>query len=201
MEGAIMIIRPMEESDLDNCVAVVSGILGEPEDVTRDDIEDYMEWDQDEALLLIAESDEGAFLGFAALIVESWNRTARIEWIGLLPEARGVGTGSALMQRLEFHAERMKVRKIYVNTGVSNRGAISFYLSRGFIPEAVFRDWYATGSDAVWLALDLSRSMGRGRKTGKSSGKSSGRPSSKSFNRSSGRANGRGGSGAGKSES
>jgi len=150
-----MNIRPMKDSDLENCVAVVSGILGEPEDVTWNDIEEYLEWDSPEALLLVAENDKGNFLGFAALITEAWNRCARIEWIGLLPSARGAGIGTALMERMKAHAKSLDVRKIYVNTGVVNRGAIDYYLSAGFRPEALFSDWYDWGHDALWMSFDM----------------------------------------------
>lgn len=155
----IRIVR-MQRRHFDDAVKVVAAMLGEPEDVTRDDIAEFMEWDKDEVILLVAEEPHGKFAGFAAATYERWNRTGLIQWIGLEKTCRGRGIGSRMIGKLAKFVKRNGGRKLYVNTGVSNREAISFYIKNGFLPEGIFRDWYYEGGDALWLAL---RVDGRGR--------------------------------------
>lgn len=154
----IRIVR-MRSRHFEKAVRVVSSMLGEPEDVTRDDIAEFMEWDSDEVVLLVAEDLKGGFVGFAAATFERWNKTGLIQWIGLEEEGRGRGIGSRMIERMAGFVKKNGGRKLYVNTGVANRDAISFYLKNGFLPEGIFRDWYHEGGDALWLAL---RVDGRG---------------------------------------
>ena len=145
-------IRKMEKKDIDFCTKIVVEMLGEPEEVTKETLVEYYEDEEQEySLVLLAES-EGKPVGFAAILIEGWNLTGNIEWIGILEEYQGKKIGSKLLMELMNYAKNKKVRKVYVDTGVDNIGAIIFSLKNKYQPEAVLKEYYLNGKDALKLA-------------------------------------------------
>ncbi|WP_438829584.1 GNAT family N-acetyltransferase [Alkalispirochaeta alkalica] len=142
----------MEERHVDEAASFIARVLDEPQEVTVQDLEDFLDWDDDEVLLLVAETGGGRFAGVAGVVYEDWNDTATIEWIGLIPELRGQSIGSEMLNRMIEWTRAQGGRKIYVDTGVEEVKALAFYEKNGFSREAVLRDWYGDGSDAVVLS-------------------------------------------------
>ncbi|MHA1300834.1 MAG: GNAT family N-acetyltransferase [Candidatus Helarchaeota archaeon] len=147
-------IRIMEKTDIDFCTKIVTELLGEPEDVTNDTLNEYYEDEQETSLMLVAEI-EGKLVGFAGILIEFWNATGNIEWIAIIEEYRRRGIGSKLLKELVDYAKKKKVRKIYVDTAVDNLAAISYYIKNRFFPEAVLREFYLNGKDALKLAYKI----------------------------------------------
>lgn len=130
----------------------IAEVLEEEENITSHDLEDYIDWDEDEVLLLVAEGDDGSFAGFAGVVYEDWNDTGKIEWIGLIPELRGRSLGTDMLNQMIEWTRANGGRKIYVDTGVDEKKAIKFYERNGFSREAILKDWYDDGDDAVLLS-------------------------------------------------
>ena len=148
-----MRIRRMKKRHMKQCIDFVVNVLHEPLQATRDDIKEFRRWDSDEVLLLVAEEEEDKrFCGFAGVVYEAWNRTGLIQWIGLTEDQRGAGLGSQMLMRMVRWVGKCGGRKIYVSTDVDASGPIAFYEKNGFAQEAVFRDWYFDGGDAVFLS-------------------------------------------------
>jgi GNAT superfamily N-acetyltransferase len=60
--------------------------------------------------------------------------TVEIKKTYLLPAARGRGLGRALLARLERHAVGMGARRIVLETGVRNLGALRLFAGTGYAP-------------------------------------------------------------------
>ena len=120
-------IRIMEETDINFCTSIITDLLGEPEDVSRETLKEYYEDEQEGSLMLVAEI-EGKQAGFAGILIERWNMTANIEWIGVMEKFRKKKIGTKLLNELIEYAKTKKVRKIYVDTAVDNIAAISYYI-------------------------------------------------------------------------
>jgi GNAT superfamily N-acetyltransferase len=58
--------------------------------------------------------------------------TVEIKKTFLLPEARGLGVGRALLERLEDQAARWGARRAVLETGVRNTAALAFFVENGY---------------------------------------------------------------------
>ncbi|MHA1379691.1 MAG: GNAT family N-acetyltransferase [Candidatus Helarchaeota archaeon] len=146
-------IRIMEKKDMDFCLTIITDLLGEPEEASKEALTEYFEDQQENSLMLVAENDEGKLIGFAGILIERWNATGNIEWIGILEKYRRHKIGSKLLKKLVNFADTKSVRKIYVDTAVDNAPNISFYIKNKFYPEAVLKEYYINGKDALKLAF------------------------------------------------
>jgi ribosomal protein S18 acetylase RimI-like enzyme len=94
----------------------------------------YEEWLQDpDAFVLIAES-QGEPVGYAMVELrgpeETWatgDRVAELETLAVLPEHRGQGIGSALVERMHEELRRLGVSHFVVGVIASNSDAVRFY--------------------------------------------------------------------------
>ena len=94
----------------------------------------YEEWLRDpDAFALIAE-DEGEPVGYAMVELrgpeETWatgDRVAELETLAVLPDHRGRGIGSALVQRMHEELRRIGVGHFVVSVVASNADAVRFY--------------------------------------------------------------------------
>jgi ribosomal protein S18 acetylase RimI-like enzyme len=99
------------------------------------------------AVFFIAEGDEGA-LGYAfarrrsapeSLAIE---RLLEIETVVVLPEARGAGIGTALMDAVEKWARERRIEHLSVAVRTANEGARRLYERRGF--RSLYETMYST---------------------------------------------------------
>jgi ribosomal protein S18 acetylase RimI-like enzyme len=94
----------------------------------------YEEWLQDpDAFVLIAESD-GEPVGYAMVQLrgpeETWatgDRVAQLETLTVLPEHRGQGIGTALVERMHEGLRRLGASHFVVSVIASNADAVRFY--------------------------------------------------------------------------
>jgi [ribosomal protein S18]-alanine N-acetyltransferase len=79
--------------------------------------------------------------------------------LGVLPEKRRIGIGSALLDSICFEARLRNAESIVLEVAVDNSAALALYAERGFIPVGHRRDYYRQASrrvDARLLRLALS---------------------------------------------
>ena len=76
-----------------------------------------------------------------------WN----LYFIGVLPDLKGKGLGSALLQYVENNLRRKGQRMLIIETSGLDGFALTrrFYLKHGYEEEARIRDYYQKGEDKV----------------------------------------------------
>ena len=77
--------------------------------------------------------------------------------IGLLPEARGHGTGRRLLEALIAVAEESAAHKIELECWTDNEVAIGLYLDSGFRVEGIKRDHYRRRDGSLRSAIVMAR--------------------------------------------
>ncbi|MBI4549681.1 MAG: GNAT family N-acetyltransferase [Candidatus Omnitrophica bacterium] len=82
-----------------------------------------------------------------------------LAWTYVIPSYRHYGVGGAFIRLIERELRGRGARKIYLNTSSHNiyKGAIRFYLDRGFKWEGYLRDYYRKGEDQIILGKTISR--------------------------------------------
>jgi ribosomal protein S18 acetylase RimI-like enzyme len=91
----------------------------------------------------------GALVGYAMVAIktstetelddtwQSGERVAEIETLVVLPEARGEGVGSALLDTIDAELARMGIADVLIAAFVTNTEAIRLYERRGFRPASL----------------------------------------------------------------
>lgn len=85
---------------------------------------------QDKVTFLVARVD-GEIQGCCAL-VESGDGTAEIKRMFVLPSARGLGLGKALLEQVFARGRELNLSHIRLETGISQPEAIGLYRKAGF---------------------------------------------------------------------
>lgn len=101
--------------------------------------------------LLVARADDGGTpVGYAvvaisdaadSLLGDTWRtgpRVAEIETLLVLPDARGAGLGSALLDRVDEELAAAGVADVFIGAVLTNTEAIRLYERRGFRPAWVY---------------------------------------------------------------
>ena len=107
---------------------------------------------------LVAECGSG-IVGYA-VAVPYVDMVAHLASIAVLPECRGRGIGSKLLEMLEDRLREAGFYIIFLETWVSNRAARAFYEKRGYRPLLVLPRYYEWGEDAILYAKLLVGSVG-----------------------------------------
>lgn len=109
----------------------------------------YAEFFAGGGFALIAERD-GAAVGYAMVAIktsaeteldDTWVAGARvgeIETLVVLPEARGDGVGSALLDAVDAELEAEGIHDVLIAAFVTNTDAIRLYEKRGFRPASLY---------------------------------------------------------------
>jgi ribosomal protein S18 acetylase RimI-like enzyme len=99
--------------------------------------------------VLLAERDRVA-VGYAMVAIktsaeteldDTWQaaeRVAEIETLVVLPEARGAGVGSALLDAVDAELAEMGIEDVLIAAFVTNTDAIRLYERRGFRPASLY---------------------------------------------------------------
>lgn len=95
---------------------------------------------------------DGQTVGFIAGDLRPAEKLAWIATIGVLPEYRQRGIGTALLQACEANARMPKVR---LNVRVSNDPAIRLYKQSGYFQVGLWPRYYQDGEDALILEKKL----------------------------------------------
>ena len=94
-----------------------------------------------DAFVLVARVD-GADVGYALVALhdgpdDTWvtgDRIAEVETLAVLPEVRGQGIGTALLDRVDAELARIGVRDLRIAVVPANADALRFYERRGLRP-------------------------------------------------------------------
>jgi ribosomal protein S18 acetylase RimI-like enzyme len=103
-----------------------------------------------EAFALLAER-EGAPVGYAMVRIRegspTWpigERAGELETLSVLPDERGSGTGSALLEAVQGELAEMGITEVSLLAIATNEQAIRFYERRGFTTHAL---WMRVGPE------------------------------------------------------
>jgi ribosomal-protein-alanine N-acetyltransferase len=94
----------------------------------------------------------GQMVGFIAADLHRSENLAWIATVGVLPEYRRQGIGSALLVAVE---EQIGVSSIRLSVRVSNRPALNLYDRLGYHRYGTWPHYYADGEDALVLEKNL----------------------------------------------
>jgi ribosomal-protein-alanine N-acetyltransferase len=100
----------------------------------------------------IKAADDGRLVGFIAGDLRQAQNLAWIATIGVLPEYRGQGIGSALLRACE---ERIELPRVRLNVRISNEGAIRLYKNKGYRDVGAWPKYYQDGEDALIFEKEL----------------------------------------------
>ena len=93
-------------------------------------------------------------VGFIAADIRPSQGMAWIATIGVLPEYRGRGIGSALLEACE---QQLQVDSIRLNVRLSNHPAIRLYKSFAYQQVGRWPHYYSDGEDALIMEKELHR--------------------------------------------
>ena len=91
-------------------------------------------------------------VGFIAADIRPSQRMAWIATIGVLPEYRGKGIGTVLLEACE---QELQVDAIRLNVRLSNHTAIRLYKSLRYQPVGRWPHYYSDGEDALIMEKEL----------------------------------------------
>jgi ribosomal protein S18 acetylase RimI-like enzyme len=89
---------------------------------------------------------ENRMVGFIAGDLRPSDHMAWIATVGVLPEFRGRGVGTALMKACE---EQLSIPTIRLSVRLSNEGAVRLYQRLGYQSVGIWPHYYLDGEDAV----------------------------------------------------
>jgi ribosomal-protein-alanine N-acetyltransferase len=139
-------VRRAELSDLDDLVALEQATF-DSDRVSRAQFRRHL--DSDSALVLVASANRRRFLGTALVFFRKGSRSARLYSIASLPEARGKGVGTALIEAAEAAARQRRCQALRLEVRTDNDSAIRLYERLGYHRVgAIEKGFYEDGTDA-----------------------------------------------------
>jgi len=103
----------------------------------------------------VALDSNNQIIGYAAVMVPAPGIEADVLTVGVLPEHRKSGIGTAFMEQLENWATDKEANAMMLEVGVDNAGAIALYESLGYVRISVRKNYYGAGLDALVMRKDL----------------------------------------------
>jgi ribosomal-protein-alanine N-acetyltransferase len=147
-------VRRAELSDLDDLVALEQATF-DSDRISRAQFRRHL--DSDSASVLVASANHRRFLGTAMVFFRKGSRVARLYSIASLPEARGKGVGTALIEAAETAARRRRCQVLRLEVRTDNDGAVRLYEQLGYHRVGpVKQAFYEDGSDAFVYEKALS---------------------------------------------
>jgi [ribosomal protein S18]-alanine N-acetyltransferase len=146
-------VRRAELSDLDDLVALEQATF-DHDQVSRAQYRRHL--DSDTARVLVASANHRRFLGTALVFFRKGSRTARLYSIASLPEARGKGVGTALIEAVEAAALQRRCDAVRLEVRTDNDSAIRLYERLGYRRiGGPLKGFYEDGSDAYRFEKSL----------------------------------------------
>jgi ribosomal-protein-alanine N-acetyltransferase len=103
----------------------------------------------------VAVDSNNQIVGYAAVMVPAPGVEADVLTVGVLPEHRKSGIGTAFMEKLENWASDKESNAMMLEVGVDNANAIALYESLGYSKISVRQNYYGAGLDALVMRKDL----------------------------------------------
>ena len=103
----------------------------------------------------VALDSNNAIIGYAGVMVAAPGIEADVLTVGVLPEHRKHGIGSAFMEQLESWAGGKESNAMMLEVSVDNVVAIALYESLGYSKISVRKNYYGAGLDALVMRKDL----------------------------------------------
>ena len=103
----------------------------------------------------VAVDSNNQIVGYAAVMVPAPGVEADVLTVGVLPEHRKSGIGTAFMEKLENWASDKESNAMMLEVGVDNANAIALYESLGYSEISVRQNYYGAGLDALVMRKDL----------------------------------------------
>jgi ribosomal-protein-alanine N-acetyltransferase len=103
----------------------------------------------------VAVDGNNQIVGYAAVMVPAPGVEADVLTVGVLPEYRNAGIGTAFMEQLENWATDKEANAMMLEVGVDNANAIALYESLGYSEISVRQNYYGAGLDAIVMRKDL----------------------------------------------
>jgi ribosomal-protein-alanine N-acetyltransferase len=139
-------VRRAELSDLDDLVALELATF-DHDQISRAQYRRHL--DSDTARVLVASANHRRFLGTALVFFRKGSRVARLYSIASLPEARGKGVGTALIEAVESAARQRRCHAVRLEVRTDNDAAVRLYERLGYRRIGpVLEGFYEDGSDA-----------------------------------------------------
>ena len=114
----------------------------------------YEAWLEDEESFLVLAERDGRAVGYALVVgggpeatLETGERTATLESLVLLPDERGSGLGTALMEAVDEELRRRGVNETLLAVMEGNENALRFYERRGYVRYLTFMIGRPGGSE------------------------------------------------------
>jgi len=104
---------------------------------------------EDAFVLLAVEGDK--MVGSAMCIISEEVLEGKIASIAVLHGHRGKGVGTSLLEACEREFQSHQLRRYSLEVETENEPAISMYLSRGYKPKGIIKDFYSAGRDAYCM--------------------------------------------------
>lgn len=100
--------------------------------------------------LIVAECD-GQLLGYAVVLFHRGTSLARLYSIAIAAQARGIGLGKQLLERIEASALEHDCAYVRLEVRTDNPAAIALYERHGYRRFALIHDYYQDHTDALRL--------------------------------------------------
>ena len=103
----------------------------------------------------VAVDDDNHIIGYAGVMVPAPGVEADVLTVGVIPEFRKQGIGTAFMALLEQWAIDKESNAMMLEVGVENLEAITLYQQLGYVQISIRTNYYGTGLDALVMRKEL----------------------------------------------
>ena len=83
------------------------------------------------------------------------NNYAEIKRIFVSPQARGLGVGHKLLERLESEARQLGFNSLRLETGIYQPEALALFRARGFVPRLSFGDYPDNDPNSIFMEKQI----------------------------------------------
>lgn len=144
-----MIIRPMEEKDLDKVMVIEENSFISPWPKSQF----LYELNENPFAILLVAEYEGVICGF----IDFWITfdVAQLNQIAVHPSLRKKGIGEVLIQDMINRVSTQEVNRITLEVRIHNKKAINLYQKYGFKKQLIKKSYYDNGDDAIFMIKEV----------------------------------------------
>ena len=96
---------------------------------------------------------DGIVVGCGGIMLE--HNYAEIKRIFVSPQARGLGVGHKLLERLETEARQLGFNSLRLETGIYQPEALALFRARGFVPRLSFGDYPDNDPNSIFMEKQI----------------------------------------------